>query len=368
MPIRMKAAVTHGVNQRMVVEEVELAEPRHGELLVQIMASGVCASDVNALDGKRNLVPFPAILGHEASGVVISTGPDVTTFTAGDHVVVSIVPSCGHCKFCAMGKPNFCITAGNAMSAGGLFDKESLLTLDGQRLNHFLCVSSFAEYAVVPASGAVRIPKEMPLDRAALISCAVLTGYGAVVHTAKVTQGSRVAVFGCGGVGLNIIQGARLAGAKEIIAVDISGEKLDLAKTVGATYGVNATSEDPVAAIREYVGGCDFVFEASGREDTVRQAWLTVDAFGSLTLVGLMKSGTQLTIAADPFVNEQLIQGCYFGSSHLTSDVPDLVNMYMSGDLLLDEVISDRISLDQINDAFDQLKAGEGARSVLVFD
>ena len=366
--MRMKAAVAHGVNQRIVIEDVEIGDPRHGELLVKIVASGLCASDMNALDGKRKLVPFPAVLGHEAAGVVISTGPGVTDFTVGDHVIMSIVPSCGACKYCSMGKPNFCITAGNAMGAGGLFDQESVLTLNGNRLNHFLCVSSFAEYAVVPASGAIRVPKEMPLDRAALISCAVLTGYGAVTNTAKVTAGSRVAVFGCGGVGLNIIQGARIAGAKEIVAIDISSEKLDLAKKVGATHGINAQLEDPVKTVREYMGGGDFVFDASGREDTVSQAWLTVDPFGSLTLVGLMKSGTQLSLSADPFVNEQLIQGCYFGSSHLATDVPQLVNKYLTGDLLLDEVISDRISLDHINEAFDQLKAGEGARSVLIFD
>lgn len=364
----MQAAVAHGVNQPMVIEEVEIGEPRQGELLVKIVASGLCASDMNALDGKRNLVPFPAILGHEAAGVVLKCGSGVTDFTPGDHVIMSIVPSCGTCRYCLMGKPNFCVTAGNAMGAGGLFDQESVLTLNGERLNHFLCVSSFAEYAVVPASGAVRIPLEMPLDRAALISCAVLTGYGSVMNTAKVTPGSRVVVFGCGGVGLNIIQGARMAGAKEIVAVDISPEKLELAKKVGATHGIDASLVDPVSAVREYMGGGDFVFEASGREDTVRQAWLTVDPFGSLTLVGLMKSGTQLSLAADPFVNEQLIQGCYFGSSHLTTDVPELVNKYLAGDLLLDEVISDRIGLADINDAFDQLKAGKGARNVLVFE
>jgi len=366
--LSMKAAIAPGVNQRIVVADVELGDPRAGEIMVKIVASGLCASDLNALDGKRNLVPFPAVLGHEAAGIVMSIGPGVDHVTPGDHVVLSIVPNCGSCKFCLAGKPNFCITAGNAMGAGGLFDKESLLTLNGERLNHFLCVSSFAEYAVVPASGAVVIPKDMPLDRAALISCAVLTGYGAVMNTAKVTAGSRVVVFGCGGVGLNIIQGARIAGAQHIIAVDISDEKLDLAKTVGATMGVNAADEDPVAVIREYMGGADFVFEALGREETVRQAWLTVDAFGSLTLVGLMKSGTNLTIPADPFVNEQLIQGCYFGASNIKTDVSNLVDKYMNGELLLDEVISDRITIDQINEAFDQLKNGEGARSVLIFE
>ncbi len=363
----MKAAVLAGIGAKLEVREVEIASPKAGEVLVKVAASGLCASDLNAIDGKRKLVPFPAVIGHEASGVVVEVGPGVINVKIGDHVIMSIVPSCGNCDYCRSGRPNYCSTAGSAMSVGGLFDGTSRLSEAGERLNQFLCVASFAEYAVVPESGIVVIPKEMPLDRAALISCAVITGVGAALNTAKVRAGSRVAVFGCGGVGLNILQGARLAGAKRIIAVDVSLEKLELAAKVGATDLVNAALVDPVTAIRELVGGVDYAFEALGREETVAQAWKTVDVDGLLTLVGLLKNGATITLDAGPFVNEQSIKGCYFGSANLSRDVPFVIKSYLSGQLLLDELISDRIDLNHLNEAFDKLRRGEGARSVLVF-
>ncbi|MDP1712941.1 MAG: Zn-dependent alcohol dehydrogenase [Candidatus Nanopelagicaceae bacterium] len=364
----MKAAVLDGVDSKFKIVEVDLAGPKAGEVLVKISASGLCASDLNAIDGKRKLVPFPAVIGHEAAGVVLEVGEGVTRIKVGDHVILSIVPSCGACEYCQSGRPNYCSTAGDAMGVGGLFDGTSRLTWNGEHLNHFLTVASFAEYAVVPESGAVVIPKEMPLDRAALISCAVITGYGAAINTAKVKAGSRVAVFGCGGVGLNILQGARMAGAKRIIAVDVSDEKLELARKVGATDVINAKNVDPVIAIKELTGGVDYAFEALGREETIAQAWSTVDVSGSLTLVGLLKNGARLTFDAGPFVNEQSIKGCYFGSANLQRDVTFLVESYLSGELFLDELISRRIGLEDLNGAFDQLREGEGARSVLVFD
>lgn len=366
--MRMMAAVLHGVGQRFEVVEVDLDGPRPGEVLVKVAASGLCASDLNAIDGKRTLVPFPAVLGHEAAGTVVDVGDGVSSVAVGDHVVMSIVPSCGQCSFCVKGRPNYCLAAGDAMSGGTLFDGTSRLSRDGARLNHFLTVASFAEYAVVPESGLVRIREDMPFDRAALISCAVLTGFGATHNTVQVTPGSRVAVIGCGGVGLSAIQGARVAGAQQIVAVDLSAEKLALAATVGATDLVNARETDPVAAIRELTGGVDFAFEALGREETVQQAFLSLDVGGTAVLVGLMRKGSTLTIDSGPFVNEVSIQGCYFGSSHLRTDVAELVERYFAGELLLDEIISQRIGLEGLNDAFDQLRAGEGARSVLVFD
>ena len=366
--MKMKAAVLNGVGQKFEIKEIDIASPKSGEVLVKIKASGLCASDLNAIDGKRNLVPFPAVIGHEAAGEVVECGENVTNVNVGNHVVLSIVPSCGTCEYCRKGNPNFCTTAGNAMGEGGLFDGTSRLSLNGEKLNQFLTVSSFAEYAVVPATGLVKIPEEMPLDRAALISCAVLTGYGSVVNTAKVKKDSTVAVFGCGGVGLNIIQGAKIAGAKRIFAIDVTKEKLNLAKKLGATDLVNSRQSDPVKEIKEITSGVDFVFEALGREETIQQAWKTVGPFGQLTLVGLMKHGASLTIDAGPFVNEQSIKGCYFGSSNIQQDVPILVDKYLAGELKLDELISRRIKLEELNDAFNQLRNGEGARSVLVFE
>ncbi len=364
----MKAAVLAGVGARFESTQVELAPPRSGEVLVKVAASGLCASDLNAIDGKRDLVPFPSVLGHEAAGVVVECGPDVSRLRPGDRVVMSIVPSCATCPACVAGRPNYCATAGAAMSAGALMDGTSRLSADGRRLHHFLTVSSFAEYAVVPESGAVSIPDAMPLDSAALLSCAVLTGFGAVHNTAAVRPGSRVVVYGCGGVGLNIVQGARLAGAERIIAVDVNDEKLALARRLGATDVVDSRTDDPCAAVRDLVGGADYAFEALGRENTVQQAWGSLDVGGQAVLVGLLSSGAHLTIDAGPFLNEQSIKGCYFGSSNLARDVPVLVDHYLAGELLLDELISRRITLDGLDQAFDHLRHGEGARSVLTFD
>jgi S-(hydroxymethyl)glutathione dehydrogenase/alcohol dehydrogenase len=366
--LKVKAAVLEGIGSKFQVTELDLAPPKAGEVLVKIAASGLCASDLNAIDGKRKLVPFPAVIGHEAAGVVVEVGPNVTSPMVGDHVILSIVPNCGTCLHCHSGRPNYCATAGDAMGVGGMFDGTSRLSRNGEKINQFLTVSSFAEYSVVPASGCVVISKDMPLDRAALISCAVLTGYGAVANTAKVEVGTRVSVFGCGGVGLNIIQGARLKGAKRIIAVDVTEEKLQLAKKLGATDLINGAKVDPVAAIKELTGGVDYAFEALGRQETIAQAWLTVDVGGALTLVGLLKNGAQLTIDAGPFVNEQSIKGCYFGSSVLQRDVPLLVQAYMSKKLLLDELITSRIGLEGLDESFQKLRSGEGARSVLVFE
>lgn len=366
--MRINAAVLTGTGRKFEVDELELAPPERGEVLVKVAASGLCASDLNAIDGKRTLAPFPAVLGHEAAGVVEAVGPDVAQLKIGDHVVMSIVPSCGGCSFCKRGRPNFCTTAGTAMSGGNLLDGSSRLTRGGERVNHFLTVSSFAEYAVVPESGAVAIDPTMPLDRAALLSCAVLTGYGAVHNTSSVRPGSRVAVFGCGGVGLNVVQGARIAGAERVVAVDVNAEKLELAASLGATDLVHAAEQDPVAAIRELTGGVDHAFEALGREQTIQQAWNSLDAGGEVVVVGLLKQGATLTLDSAPLVNEQSLRGCYFGSSHLATDVPDLVNRYLDGQLRLDEIISRRIGLDDLDDAFDRLRAGEGARNVVVFD
>jgi S-(hydroxymethyl)glutathione dehydrogenase / alcohol dehydrogenase len=364
----MTAAVLGGAGEQLQIDEVDLAPPRDGEVLVKVAASGLCGSDLNAIDGKRALAPFPLVLGHEAAGVVAQTGPRVTRLKVGDPVVVSIVPSCGDCPACVRERPNYCQTAAQAMSNGSLLDGSQRLSRNGQPLHHFLTVSSFAQYAVVPESGAVAIDARMPLDRAALISCAVLTGMGAVRNTARVRPGSRVAVFGCGGVGLNVVQGARLAGAARIVAIDLTEEKLDLARRFGATDVIHAGQEEPARAIRRLMGGADFAFEVAGKEQSVEQAWSSLDVGGEAVVVGLMPQRATVTLSAGGFVSEQIIRGCYFGSAHLQRDVPALVDDYLAGNLLLDELITRRIGLEELNEAFDALRAGEGARSVLVLE
>ncbi|HEX9066505.1 MAG TPA: Zn-dependent alcohol dehydrogenase [Streptosporangiaceae bacterium] len=365
----MRAAVLGGVNEEFRLAEVELAAPRDGEVLVRIAASGLCGSDLNAISGKRTLVPFPAVLGHEASGEVVACGPGVSRLHEGDHVVLSILPWCGRCTQCAHGRRNFCAVAGAAMAAGALLDGTGRLSLPGgDTLHHFLTVSSFAPYAVVPESGAVALPPGLPLVPAALLSCAVLTGYGAVHHTAKVRAGSRVAVFGCGGVGLNIVQAARLAGAAQIVAVDVSADKLALASRLGATATVHAGEADPVAAVRrELDGGADYAFEALGREQVMSQAWASLDVRGQLVLVGLLPGGARLCLDAGPFLSEQSVTGCYLGSADPARDIPVLAGHYLRGELALDELITRQIALDQLGQGFADLRAGRGARSVLVF-
>lgn len=367
--MRMRAAVLRGVGERLEFGEVELEPPRQGEVLVKIVACGLCASDLNSLTGKRTLSPFPVILGHEAAGVVAETGPGVTRLCSGDRVVISIVPFCGRCAMCRQGRPNYCTTASRAMSEGNLMDGSSRLTLDGHRLNHFLAVSSFAEYAVVPESGVVAVDAAMPLDRAALIGCAVLTGFGAVHNTAHVPPGASVAVFGCGGVGLNVIQGARIAGAEPIVAVDVHEAKLLLAHELGATHTLNARTVDAPAAVREIsAGGVDYAFEAAGRPETVEQAWASLAIGGEVVVVGLMGTGQRLTLDAGPLIDEKRIRGCYLGSSRVATDVPALVRRYLSGELRLDAMISRVIGLDEINEGCERLRAGEEARQLLRFD
>jgi S-(hydroxymethyl)glutathione dehydrogenase / alcohol dehydrogenase len=364
----MRAAMLTGVNAPFQIADVDLAPPQRGEVLVKIAASGLCGSDLNVISGKRTLVPFPAVIGHEASGVVADCGPDVERLRPGDSVVLSIVPSCGTCRACSLGQRNYCAVAEKAMSAGSLLDGTRRLSADGRELNHFLTVSSFAEYAVVPESGAVVIPEGMPLDQAALLGCGVLTGFGAVHNTAAVSAGSRVAVFGCGGVGLNIVQGARLAGAARIVAIDVVTDKLGLARKLGATDTVDASASDPVAAVHDLTGGADYAFEALGRDETIQQAWASLDIRGKLVLVGLLPGGARLSLDTGPFLSEQSVQGCSFGSAELSRDVPVLVEHYLRGDLVLDDLISRRITLDELDDAFADLRSGRGVRSVLVFD
>ena len=367
--MEIHAAVLARARHPFELQQVELAAPRRREVLVRIAATGLCASDLNALDAKRTLVPFPAVLGHEAAGVVEEVGEEVRRLRVGDHVVLSILPSCGRCGACLSRRPNHCATAAETMSRGALLDGSSRLSAGGRTLNHFLGVSSFADHAVVSESAAIAIDPAMPLDRAAVIGCAVLTGIGAVRNTARVGPGERVAVFGCGGVGLSAIQGARIGGAQTIVAVDVHPEKLELARKLGATHAVDAWEGDPAAAVREASdGGVDHAFEAAGRHETIEQAWASLTAGGELVVVGLLASGAKLTLDAAPLVEEKRIVGCYLGSASLHRDVPDLVGLYLDGQLLLDELITRRLALSELDGAFERMRAGTEARQVVVFD
>ncbi|GBD15084.1 S-(hydroxymethyl)glutathione dehydrogenase [bacterium HR25] len=365
--MKVKAAVFYRPQQPLAVEELDLEEPRAGEVLVRVAACGVCHSDLHFLDGLVPL-PSPCVLGHEAAGVVERVGEGVTYVQPGDHVILSFAPACGRCSYCEVGRPNLCTYGGRAMAAGTMLDGTTRLSRDGQPVYHEAAVAGFATHAVVPEASVVKIREDMPLDRAALIGCGVMTGVGAAINTAKVQPGSDVAVIGCGGVGLNVIQGAALAGAARIIAVDLLDHKLELARQFGATDTVNASREEPVTAVRRLsAGGVDYAFEVIGRPETIRQAFDMARRGGMAIVVGLSPSGSHVSLPANIFLMEKTITGSAYGGARPRVDMPRLVELYMAGKLKLDELISRVYPLERINEAFEALRQGEVARSVISF-
>ncbi len=366
--MQVQAAVLWEPGRPVEILDVELAPPQKGEALVRIAACGVCASDLHVVDGDIP-EPLPIVLGHEAAGVVVDTGPGVGRVRPGDHVVLALVPSCGECETCRRGRPNFCEQGAQMAATGTLADGTSRLSVDAEALHHFNSVSSFAQYAVVPESVAVPIRQDVALDVAALFGCAVLTGWGAVTRTAAIEPGSSVAVWGCGGVGLATIQAARLAGAATIVAVDTRAEKLDLAARLGATATVEARpSADTARRVRHATGGgADYAFEAIGRAETIREAWEALRPGGTAVVVGLPPKGSSLTIDTWGFINEKTLKGCFLGSAKIDEDVPRLVDLYAAGDLHLDELVTDRIPLADLPAALERLRAGDAVRQLVVF-
>jgi S-(hydroxymethyl)glutathione dehydrogenase/alcohol dehydrogenase len=335
---------------------------------VKIAACGVCHSDLHVVDGHLP-EPLPLVLGHEAAGVVEAVGPGVERLVRGDHVVLALVPSCGECAECLRGRPNFCELGARMAAAGTLADGTSRLSMNGTPLHHFNSISSFAGHAVVPESAAVKIRDDVALDAVALIGCSVLTGYGAVANTAGVEEGATVAVWGCGGVGANVVQGARLVGAAQVVAVDTRPEKLELARTLGATDTVNAAEADPVGAVRDLTGGGpDYAFEAIGSERTIQQTWEATRAGGTVVVVGIMPRGSSLTIDPWQFVSEKTLKGTFLGSARIHKDVPRLVDLYEAGELELDRLVSRKLPLAELPEALDRLRAGDVVRQVVVFD
>jgi S-(hydroxymethyl)glutathione dehydrogenase/alcohol dehydrogenase len=367
--MKTEAAVLWQPGEPVEILNVDLASPRQAEVLVKIAACGVCASDLHVVDGDLP-EPLPLVLGHEASGVVVEVGAEVESLAPGDHVVLALVPSCGSCAECRRGRPNFCEVGSRMAASGTLADGTSRLSLNGTTLHHFNSVSAFAGHAVVPESVAVKIRADVPLEKVALIGCSVLTGCGAVMNTAEVEEGATVAVWGCGGVGSNVVQGARLAGAAQIVAVDVRPEKLELACALGATDVVHAgPGVDVVAAVKDVTaGGPDYAFEAIGTEATIQQAWQAAGPRGTVVVVGIMPKGSTLTIDPWQFFSEKTLKGSFLGSANVRTDIPRLVELYATGGLRLDELVGGRIALEELPDAFDRLRAGDGFRQLVVFD
>jgi NDMA-dependent alcohol dehydrogenase len=366
-----EAAVLTGVDQPLTVrDDVEVEPPLSGEIRLKVAACGVCRSDLSMQDGTTP-VPMPVVLGHEASAVVEEVGEGVTDLAPGDHVVVSWVPQCGECFFCRRGQPHLCQTADAVLLAGGLPEGTPRLRLDGSPLFQMCGAGTYAEETVMSAHAAVKIPDDLPLDVAALLGCAVLTGVGAALNTATIAPGDAVAVVGCGGVGLNVIQGARIAGAEVIVAVDVHPAKLDTARAFGATHTVDASHTDPANTVRDLTGqrGADVAFEALGHQRTIEQVVEMTRRGGQAVIVGIPRLDVMLTLPVmlGFVLQERTVKGCWYGSADIRRDIPRLVDLYRDGQLRLDELISRRIGLDGVNNALAAMKAGEVARSVIVY-
>ena len=360
----MKAAVLREVNAPLSIEEVQIDNPKSHEVLVRTAACGVCRSDLHYITG-HYAAPKPTILGHEAAGVVEKVGAEVRYVKPGDHVITCLSVFCGHCEYCTTGRPFSCQNPEVARDD----DEAPRLTQNGGVMHQFYSLSSFAEHMLIHEHALVKIRDDMPLDRAALIGCGVTTGFGAVINTAKVEVGSTVAVIGCGGVGLSAINGAAIAGAGRIIAVDVKGSKLNLAKHFGATDVVDASQTDPVEAVREMTGGgVEYSFEALGFKQTAEQAFGMLRPSGTATIIGMVPEGVMLEIPADDLLNDKTLRGSNMGSNHFRVDMPRFVEFYLAGKLKLDDMISRRIPIEGINEAFDEMQAGAVARSVIVFD
>jgi S-(hydroxymethyl)glutathione dehydrogenase/alcohol dehydrogenase len=365
--MEMKAAIFRKPHEPLTIESVEIDKPSGREVLVRTAATGVCHSDLHVVDGQgRWPLDRPIVLGHEGAGVVEAVGADVTTLRPGDHVVACLSGFCGSCAQCLAGHPNLCV--------GGLVTRPDAapprLSQRGEPLRQFIGISSYAERMLLHENSVVKIDPALPLDRAALVGCGVLTGVGAALRTSGLQAGQTVAVFGCGGVGLAIVQGARIGGARQIIGVDVFDGKLEMAKRVGATHVVNSANDDPVKAVRALTGGAgvDHAFEAVGNARLVRQAIESLAIRGTATIVGVLPPDATIEFPWMAIRPECRVQTSRMGSNRFRLDIPLYLEFYRQGRLLLDEMVTRRGRLEDINEAFRAMKAGEVARTVLTFN
>lgn len=362
----MGAKRPYATSKPLAVAEVELEGPGPGEVLVKVAAAGLCHSDLSVIEGNRPR-PMPMVLGHEAAGIVEEVGAGVDDLAPGDHVVMVFVPSCGHCAPCAEGRPALCEPGAAANGAGTLLSGARRLTCDGAPVNHHIGVSAFAEYATVSRRSLVKIDRDLPLDEAALFGCAVLTGVGAVVNTARMPAGASVAVIGLGGVGLSALLGALAAGARQVVALDLSDEKLGLARQLGATDTVNAGSPDAVEAARSATaGGVEFAFEMAGSVKAMELAYAVTRRGGTTVTAGLPPPGhvfplPQVNLVAE----ERTVKGSYIGTCVPSRDLPRYIELYRRGRLPVDRLMSAHLTLDEINLGFDRLADGQAVRQVI---
>lgn len=360
----MKAAVLVEANEPLSIENVEIEKPKRREVLLRTAFAGLCHSDLHFIEGLYSYFPLPVVLGHEAAAVVEAVGEDVTYVKPGDHVITCLSVFCGECPQCMTGHPNLCENTEVKLMPGAA----RRLRWKGAVLNQAFNLSAFAEQMLVHEHAVVKIRDDIPLDRGALVGCGVMTGVGAVFHAAKVEPGSTVAVIGCGGIGLSAVNGAALAGASRIIAIDTVPSKLELAKKMGATDTINASNADPVEAVRDMTGGgVPYSFEAIGTKTTAEQSFAMLRPGGTATIIGMIPFGTKIELHGADFLRDRKIQGTSMGGNRFRVDMPRLLDLWEQGRLKLDHLISGRIKLAEINEGFARLKSGAPVRQLIDF-
>ncbi len=369
--MKIKVAVAWAANQPLSIEEVDLEGPKKGEVLVKILASGVCHTDAYTLSGADSEGVFPVILGHEGGGIVEEVGEGVTTLKKGDHVIPLYIPECRECKFCKSGKTNLCQKVRETQGKGLMPDGTSRFSKDGKVIYHYMGTSTFAEYTVVPEISLAKINPNAPLEKVCLLGCGVTTGIGAVLNTAKVSEGSNIAVFGLGGIGLSVIQGAKMAKASKIIAIDINPDKFAIAKKLGATDCVNP--KDHNRPIQEVIiemtdGGVDYSFECIGNVKLMRAALECCHkGLGDSIIIGVAAAGEEISTRPFQLVTGRSWKGTAFGGVKGRTELPGYVDKYMAGEINLDDMVSFEMPLEKINDAFKYMHEGKSIRSVIRF-
>lgn len=369
--MKIKAAVAWEPNAPLSIEEVDLQGPQRGEVLVRMVATGVCHTDAYTLSGADPEGLFPVILGHEGGGVVEEVGEGVTTLRKGDHVIPLYTAECGQCKFCLSGKTNLCQAVRETQGRGLMPDGTSRFSKDGKPIYHYMGTSTFAEYTVLPEISLAKVNPEAPLDKVCLLGCGVTTGIGAVLKTAKVEKGATVAAFGLGGIGLSVIQGAKMAGASRIIGVDINPDKFEMAKKFGATDFINPKDYDkPIQQVIVELtdGGVDYSFECVGNVDLMRSALECCHkGWGQSIIIGVAGAGEEIRTRPFQLVTGRVWKGSAFGGVKGRSELPGFVDQYMSGEINIDDLVTHEMSLDEINKAFDLMKQGKSIRTVIHF-
>lgn len=369
--MKSRAAVAYQAKKPLVIEDIDVQAPQSGEVLCRMVATGVCHTDAYTLSGADPEGLFPVILGHEGAGIVEEVGPNVTRLKPGDHVIPLYVPECGECKFCKSGKTNLCQSIRTTQGKGLMPDGTSRFSVNGKQLLHYMGTSTFSEYTVVPEISLAKISQKAPLDKVCLLGCGITTGIGAVLNTAKVEAGSTVAVFGLGGIGLSVIQGAVLAKAERIIAIDINPDKFELAKQFGATECINPKDysnsiQDVIVELTD--GGVDYSFECVGNTELMRSALECCHkGWGESTIIGVAGAGQEISTRPFQLVTGRVWRGSAFGGVKGRSQLPGYVDRYLQGEIKVDEMVSNTLPLEEINQAFDLMHQGKSIRSVIIF-